>query len=147
SRRPFLLCRLIVVLVEFVQPLVTTSTFTDDCFTDSHEEHTPSPPAPLPLRGEGLGVRLTASWTGLEPATSTLTGWRALRLLHQDVIDAAQVTVAVEKLTGIAPVTSSSQDWRSTVELKFVCLCRRARSSVRQPGFEPGPPRWQRDAL
>jgi hypothetical protein len=38
-------------------------------------------------RSYRLSYLTSAVLTGLEPATSTLTGWRALRLLYRTIID------------------------------------------------------------
>src|SRR5207302_9154142 len=56
---------------------------------------------------------------------------------------AVQVTKAVEKLAGFAPATSRMIVWCSAIELKFVCLCRRARSPERPGGVEPPLPPGQ----
>src|SRR5262245_55992872 len=58
-----------------------------------------------------------------------------------------QVTEAVEKLAGFAPATSRMLIWCSTIELKFVCLCRRARSPEHPAGVEPALPPWQGSRL
>jgi hypothetical protein len=38
-------------------------------------------------RSYRLSYLTSAVLTGLEPATSTLTGWRALRLLYRTIVD------------------------------------------------------------
>ena len=62
-------------------------------------------------------------------------------------VGAVQVTKAVEKLAGFAPATSRMIIWRSAIELKFVCLRRRARSPEHQAGLEPAHSPWQVDML
>ena len=48
--------------------------------------------------------------TGFEPATSTLTGWRALQLLYRTMLSEAFVPRSQEHITDAAVVAASMND-------------------------------------
>ena len=62
------------------------------------------------------GSNRAAVLTGFEPATSTLTGWRALRLLYRTLLSEALVPRSQEHITDAGVVAASVESPREEEE-------------------------------
>src|ERR1700722_12423871 len=95
-------------------------------------------PTELPDRGGwAQGSNRAAVLTGFEPATSTLTGWRALRLLYRTILTRMPFPRSQEHITDVAVLAASVSRSPRRAATRYGRGPRRARQATPRPPRSP----------